>query len=118
VVATGRSDWQARDKADYASTMQWQLRVDTAGVQTMASRWGASAGELDITAPAALGLSCQASVAAVNVAHADVTAFTTALKTQVSSRATAVTKADTCYAANEADSASELAAVAPPVVGK
>jgi Holliday junction resolvase-like predicted endonuclease len=97
--------------------MQRQLRVDTAGVQTMANRWDASAGELDITAPAALGLSCQASVAAVNVAHADVKAFTAALKTQMSSRATAVTRADTCYVANEADSAGELAAVAPPVAG-
>ncbi len=46
----------------------------------MATRWGASAGELSATpAPAGLGLSCQPSAAAVNAAHAEITAFTTAL---------------------------------------
>jgi len=56
-----------------------QLRVDTAALQAMASRWGASVGELSETAaPAGLGLSCQASAGAVSAAHADVTAFTAA----------------------------------------
>jgi hypothetical protein len=99
--------------------MQQQLRVDTVGVQLMASRWGASAGELGETiAPARLGLSCQASAAVVDVAHTDVIAFTAALTTQVGGRATAVTTADTCYVANEADSANELAAIAPPAAGR
>ena len=56
-----------------------QLRVDTAALQAMASRWGASVGELSETAaPAGLGLSCQASAGAVSAAHTDVTAFTAA----------------------------------------
>jgi hypothetical protein len=98
--------------------MQQQLHVATVGVQAMASRWGAAADELGETiAPAGLGLSCQASAAAVNVAHTDVIAFTAALATQVGGRATAVTAADTCYVANEADSANELAAVAPLASG-
>jgi hypothetical protein len=55
--------------------MQQQLRVDTVGVQAMASRWDAAADELGETiAPAGLGLSYQASAAAVNVAHTDVIA--------------------------------------------
>jgi hypothetical protein len=58
VEVAGRGDWQARDKPDYAFAMQEQLRVDTAGVQAMASRWGVSAGELGETAvPAQIGLS-------------------------------------------------------------
>jgi hypothetical protein len=98
--------------------VQQELRVDTAGVQAMATRWGVSVGELDETvAPAGLGLSCQASAAAVNAAHADVTAFTAALATQVESRATHVAEADTRYIANEADSTTELAAVTPPATG-
>jgi hypothetical protein len=95
--------------------MQQQLRVDTAAVEAMASRWGASAGELGATtAPAGLGLSCQASAAAVNAAHADITAFTAALAARVGVRATHVAEADTRYIANEADSSNELAALASP----
>jgi hypothetical protein len=98
--------------------MQQQLRVDTVGVQAMASRWGASADELHGTmAPAGLRLSCQASVTAVNAAHADITAFTAALATRVSGRATHVAEADTRYIANEADSAKKLAAAGHPVTG-
>jgi hypothetical protein len=93
--------------------MPQQLRVDTVGVPAMASRWGASADELgETTAPAGLGLSCQSSAAAVNAAHADITAFTAALATRVGARATHVTDANSRYIANEADSAQELAAVA------
>lgn len=98
--------------------MRQQLRVDTAGVQTMAARWDASAGELsEAVAPTGPALSCQASAIAVNAAHTDITAFTTALATQVGTRAAAVTAADASYAANEADSANELATVARPVTG-
>jgi hypothetical protein len=93
--------------------MPQQLRVDTVGVQAMASRWGASAGELSETVvPNGFGFSCQSSAAAVNAAHADITAFTAALATRVSVRAARVAEADTHYIANEADSATELAAVA------
>lgn len=98
--------------------MPSELRIDTAAVLAMADRWGVSAGELGQTAaPAGLGLSCQASAAAVNAAHANVTAFTAALASQVESRATHVAVAHTYYVANEADSATELAAVTPPVTG-
>jgi hypothetical protein len=93
--------------------MPQQLRVDTVGVQVMAGHWGASGSELSETvAPTGVGLSCQASAAAVNVAHAGITAFTAALATRVSVRAARVAEADTRYIANEADSATELAAVA------
>jgi hypothetical protein len=93
--------------------MRQQLRVDTACVRVMATRWGAALGQLNPTAaPAGLGLSCQASAAAVNAAHADVTAFTTALAARVGARATHVTQADARYLANEADSVNEMAAVA------
>jgi hypothetical protein len=98
--------------------MQQELRVDTAGIQAMATRWGASVGDLTATVvPVRLGLSCQASAAAVNAAHADVTAFTAALATQVENRATHVAEADTRYNANEAVSTTELAAVTPSGTG-
>jgi len=90
--------------------------VDTAGIQATTTRWGASVGELNATvAPAPLGLSCQASAGAVNAAHANVTAFTAALATQVENRATHVAEAHTLYIANEADSTTALAAVTPPM---
>ncbi len=96
--------------------MQQQLHVDTAGVQAMASRWGASVDELTAAvAPAGRGLSCQASAAAVNAAQADVTAFTAALAARVGIRAAHVADADSRYIANEVDSADQLAAVAHPV---
>lgn len=96
--------------------MQQHLRVDTGGLQTLATRWGALADELNETiAPTRLGLSCQASAAAVSGAHGDVTAFSAALAARVGVRASHVAEADTRYLANEADSASMLAAVAHPV---
>ena len=92
--------------------MLQQLRVDTVGVQAMVGRWDASAGQLDeTTAPNGFGLSCQPSAAAVNAAHADITAFTAALAAHASVRAAHVTQANTRYLTNEADSATELAAV-------
>ena len=98
--------------------VQQTLRVDTDGVQAMAPRWGASASDLEETAaPAGLGLSCQVSVAAVNAAHVDVAAFTAGLAARVGVHATGVARADSRYLAQEAASASALAAVAPPVVG-
>jgi hypothetical protein len=84
----------------------------------MAARWGTSAGELSETAaPAGLGLPSQASTAAVDAAHADITAFTAALATRVDARATRVTETDTRYMSTEADSVTKLAAVADPVTG-
>src|SRR5581483_4543866 len=95
--------------------VQQMLRVDTAGVQAMATRWGASADDLGATvAPTGLGLSCQASAAAVNAAHGDVAAFTAGLAARVGVHATGVAQADSSYLAQEAASAIELAAVASP----
>jgi hypothetical protein len=96
--------------------MQQLLRVETAGLQIMASRWGALVGELNGTiAPAGLGLSCQASAAAVNAAGSDIKGFVTTLAAKVAARATKVMEADTGYAANETSSANQLAALAEPV---
>lgn len=98
--------------------MQQQLRVDTAGALTMATRWGASVGELsDTAAPAGLGLSCQASAATVDAAHADITVFTAALAARVDARAAHVAEADTRYTANQADSANNLSGVDPVTSG-
>ena len=91
------------------------VRVDTAAVQAMAGRWADSAGELTKTVvPAGVGLSCQASAAAVTAAHADITAFTAALATRVGGHASRVGEADASYLANEADAAHAMSAVMPP----
>ncbi|OBH23846.1 hypothetical protein A5692_05650 [Mycobacterium sp. E342] len=88
------------------------VRVSTAALQVMATGWAASADELEaLAAPTASGFSCQASASAVNVAHADVTAFTAALASRVRAQATRVTEADGRYDVNETDSADEMAAV-------
>jgi hypothetical protein len=93
------------------------LRVDTAGVEAMATRWGASVGDLDeAVAPAGLGLSCQVSAAAVNAAHVDVAAFTAGLAARVGEHASGVAQADTRYLAQEAASSTALAAVFEPVI--
>ncbi|BCO91354.1 hypothetical protein MINTM015_46110 [Mycobacterium paraintracellulare] len=98
------------------SSVQQTLRVDTAGLQAMASRWGSSVEGLNATvAPAARGLPCQASAAAVNAAHIDVTAFTAGLATQMGAHVTGVAQGNTSYLTAEADSAAKLAAVAHPV---
>ena len=89
-----------------------ELRVNTAGVQAMAARWGVSAGELQqVEAPTGLGLSCQTSAVAVDAAHGDITAFIAGLGARVSGHAGGVTAADASYLTQEADSASALSAV-------
>jgi hypothetical protein len=94
------------------------VHVDTAGVQRMAARWEASASQLnEAVTPAGIGLSCQASAAAVAAAHADVTAFTEALATRVGGHATHAGEANAGYLANEADAAHAMATLMPPVTG-
>jgi hypothetical protein len=89
-----------------------ELHVDTAGVHAMATRWGASVGDLNETvAPTGLGLSCQTSAAAVNAAHVDVTAFTAGLAARVGERASGVVQADLTYLFQEAASTAAVAAV-------
>ena len=93
--------------------------MDTAGVQAMATRWGASVGDLNKTvAPTGLGLSCQASAAAVDAAHVDVAAFTAGLAARVGERAMGVDRADTSYLAQEAASTAAVAAVFQPVISE
>lgn len=95
------------------------LRVDTAAVQAMAGRWGASVGELSATvAPAAgAGLSCQASAAAVRAAHVQVNAFTASLAARVGAHSAHVGVAEAGYLANEADAVDQMVAVAPRATG-
>jgi hypothetical protein len=98
--------------------MESVLRVDTAGVEVMAGRWQALAGDLSGGSEpgAGLGLSCQPSAAAMNAGHADVTAGTAVLAARLLAGAARVAVADTGYAANEANSTAALAAVADPVI--
>lgn len=98
--------------------MGQEMRVDTAGVQAMASRWGASVGDLETAAPTGLGLSCQTSATAVDAAHVDVAAFTSGLAARVDQRATAVVQADTSYQAREASSTAAVAAVFQPTISE
>jgi hypothetical protein len=99
------------------SPMERALRVDTAGVQAMATRWAASVSDLaETVSPAGLGLSCQTSAAAVNSAHLDVAAFTAGLAARVGECATGVAQADASYLVQETASATALAAVAQPVI--
>ncbi|OBI53225.1 hypothetical protein [Mycobacterium sp. E787] len=91
------------------------VRVDTGAVQAMSDRWAAAAGELTATvAPTGVGLSCQASAAAVAAARADVAAFTAGLAIRVGGHATRVGDADAAYLANEADATHAMTAMMPP----
>ena len=99
--------------------MGQELRVDTAGVQAMATRWGASVGDLhELVVPTGLGLSCQTSAAAVSAAHVDVAAFTAGLAARVGERATGVVQADTSYLTQEATSTAAVAAVFQPMTSE
>ncbi|KKC05682.1 hypothetical protein AWC17_11015 [Mycobacterium nebraskense] len=61
-------------------------------------------------------MACQASTAAVNAAHTEVTAFTASLSAQVRTRAAHVAEANNRYKAKEAGSAKELAGVVHPEI--
>jgi hypothetical protein len=93
--------------------MEPVLRVDTAGVSMMGARWKGLASELGSGAGprGESGLSCQASAAAVQVGHAEVTAGAAVLEARLHAAATWIDTADNRYTANEADSAATLAAV-------
>jgi hypothetical protein len=78
----------------------------------MATRWSAVVGDLrETAAPAGLGLSCQASAAAVDAAHADVAAFTAALASRVGDRATGVVGDAASYLAQEVASTAVVARI-------
>jgi hypothetical protein len=92
------------------------LRVDSSAVQAMAGRWAAAAGELSgNVVPPEVGLSCQASTAAVAAAHADITTFTEALAARVGGHATRVGDVDAAYLDTAADTARAISAVMPEV---
>jgi len=95
------------------------LRVDPAALRLMADRWQVLAGDLSgVGEPVEqLGLSCQPSTAAVTAGHADIAACTAALAERLLGGVARVAVAESRYAANEADSATTLAAVADPVIG-
>jgi hypothetical protein len=93
------------------------LRVDTAGVHAVATRWSASVGDLhQMTAPTGLGLSCQSSAAAVDAAHLDVAAFAAGLGSRVGDRATGVVRDHASYLAQDAASTAAVAAVFQPMI--
>jgi hypothetical protein len=93
--------------------------VDTGGVHAMAAGWGTSVGDLNETvAPTGLGLSCLTSVAAVDAAHVDVTAFTAGLAARVGERASGVVRADLSYLSQEAASTAAVAAVIQPRISE
>jgi hypothetical protein len=105
-------DWLAGEVLPTLRPVGQELHVDTAGVHAMATRWGASVGDLNETvAPTGLGLSCQTSAAAVNAAHVDVTAFTAGLAARVGERASGVVQADLSYLFQEAASTAAVTAV-------
>lgn len=85
--------------------MQQLTRVDPTDLRIIASRWEASANELNQPlAPVGLGPRGQASVAAVRAAHTDVTAFAVGLAARVSVRASLVGEAGAHFRANETSS--------------
>ncbi|WIM87454.1 hypothetical protein PT015_21860 [Candidatus Mycobacterium wuenschmannii] len=50
--------------------MGQELHVNTADLHAMSTRWGASVGDLhQVVAPPEVGLSCQASAAAIDAAR-------------------------------------------------
>lgn len=104
------SDWLTGGTSLTLWAVGRELRVDTSGVQVMATRWGASAGDVHQTAaPTGLGLSCQASAAAVDAAHVDVAAFTAGLAARVGELAAGVIQANTNYRVQDAVSSTTLA---------
>lgn len=105
-------DWLGRAWMPRLRCVEQVLRVDTAGVHAMATRWGAAVGDLhEVVAPAGLGLSCQTSAAAVDAAHVDVAAFAASLAARVGDRATGVVQDTTSYLAQEAASTTALSAI-------
>ncbi|OBH56607.1 hypothetical protein A5685_07775 [Mycobacterium colombiense] len=93
------------------------MRVDAAGIHAMATRWAVLMdGLTDTVATTGPDSSWQPSAAAVNGAQVDIAAFTAGLAAQVSARVAGVDQASTGYVANEAESATDLAAVGQSVI--
>lgn len=83
----------------------------------MATRWAVLMdGLTDTVATTGPDSSWQPSAAAVNGAQVDIAAFTAGLAAQVSARVAGVDQASTGYVANEAESATDLAAVGQSVI--
>jgi len=106
------------DERSTVRAMEFASRVDTAGVQAIASRWRAFSGDLGGGEFGVVpGLPCQPSAAAMNAGHADVTAGTAVLAGRLLAGVARVAEADRGYTDNEADSAAMLAAVADSEIG-
>jgi hypothetical protein len=120
IEAHGRQgDWLAGEVLPTLRPVGQELCVETTDVHAMATRWGASVGDLNQTvAPTGLGLSRQTSAAAVNAAHIDVTAFTTGLAARVGERASDVVQADLSYLFQEAASTAKVAAIFQPTISE
>jgi hypothetical protein len=89
-----------------------RLRVDVAGVQTLAGRTHGLVGGLVVeTAPTGLGASGWASAAAASAVHAAVTATGDALAARTQDTAAKIAAVDAHFAAQEASSSDELTAV-------
>ena len=99
--------------------MESALRVDTAGLQAIASRWRAFTGDPNRGGESGgvPGLPCQPTAAAMNAGHADVTAGTAVLAGRLLAGVARVVEADRGYTANEADSAAMLSLVAESEIG-
>jgi hypothetical protein len=99
--------------------MESPLRVDTAGLQAIASRWRAFTGDPNRGGESGgvPGLPCQPSAAAMKAGNATVRAGTAVLAGRLLAGAARVAEADKRYTAAEADSAALLAAVADPEIG-
>jgi hypothetical protein len=99
--------------------MESALRVDTAGLHAIASRWRAFTGDLNGGGESGLvpGLPCQPTAAAMNAGHADVTAGTAVLAGRLLAGVARVVEADRGYTADEADSAAMLSLVADSEIG-
>lgn len=89
-----------------------KLRVATDQLLTTANDWHGLTGELLTTAsPSGLGLSCQASAAAVNAVHAGVAAAGEAFAARTQITAVKTAAASFAYTSTEADSQDLLDAI-------
>ena len=87
------------------------LRVATNELLAAANGWHGLSAELGGAVPSEVGLSCQASAAAVNAVHAGAAAAGEAFAARTQTTAAKTAAAGTAYASNEADSSALLGAI-------
>lgn len=92
------------------------VSLDPAGLEWLAGTCTGLAGELTGNASApTVGLPCQATSAAVGIAHADVAATRAMLSSRMVSTSAKLAAAASGYVAQDGDSAAEIAAVGATV---